>query len=344
MSLRRHSASACLPRQESQRLCISLALPRASNLGLGCPIFAQLFRANVGPCAALCESLRPSRRRLPLVASVIFSSPSNSASPSTTASCNSQLQLDAFLGSVDYRGLMLDLSPFRINTSEISQILRSVDYEGLILDLSPFRINTSKNTQNYRIALIQNDFKSPTINTSKTKDLKSPRINTSKNKDLKSLIINTSKKKGRGEGSPEIVNYSFPSPSTKPCALCALCGSCTASVFPSADAGFWTSTFRGRQRNIKMDLPAAASSQPSICAGITLAGQNAGREWSGRWESNPRPKLGKLLYCHCTTPARSVPKATIARPRSQDVLFTAIGRVRTTGRESHPPSSGTRFM
>src|ERR1700722_14622317 len=26
--------------------------------------------------------------------------------------------------------------------------------------------------------------------------------------------------------------------------------------------------------------------------------------WSGRWESNPRPKLGKLLYCHCTTPAR----------------------------------------
>src|SRR6266705_1044319 len=25
--------------------------------------------------------------------------------------------------------------------------------------------------------------------------------------------------------------------------------------------------------------------------------------WSGRWESNPRPKLGKLLYCHCTTHA-----------------------------------------
>src|SRR4029077_129499 len=25
--------------------------------------------------------------------------------------------------------------------------------------------------------------------------------------------------------------------------------------------------------------------------------------WSGRWESNPRPKLGKLLYCHYTTPA-----------------------------------------
>jgi hypothetical protein len=25
--------------------------------------------------------------------------------------------------------------------------------------------------------------------------------------------------------------------------------------------------------------------------------------WSGRRESNPCPKLGKLLYCHCTTPA-----------------------------------------
>src|SRR5215467_6701222 len=29
------------------------------------------------------------------------------------------------------------------------------------------------------------------------------------------------------------------------------------------------------------------------------------RIWSGRWESNPRPKLGKLLYCHCTTPAHA---------------------------------------
>ena len=32
--------------------------------------------------------------------------------------------------------------------------------------------------------------------------------------------------------------------------------------------------------------------------------RNFFRIWSGRWESNPRPKLGKLLYCHCTTPAR----------------------------------------
>jgi hypothetical protein len=28
-------------------------------------------------------------------------------------------------------------------------------------------------------------------------------------------------------------------------------------------------------------------------------------EWSGRWESNPRLKLGKLGYYHYTTPARA---------------------------------------
>ncbi len=29
------------------------------------------------------------------------------------------------------------------------------------------------------------------------------------------------------------------------------------------------------------------------------------KEWSGRWESNPRLKLGKLGYYHYTTPATS---------------------------------------
>src|SRR6266571_8767987 len=33
--------------------------------------------------------------------------------------------------------------------------------------------------------------------------------------------------------------------------------------------------------------------------------------WSGRWESNPRPKLGKLLYCHCTTPAQKLTLANL---------------------------------
>ncbi len=29
----------------------------------------------------------------------------------------------------------------------------------------------------------------------------------------------------------------------------------------------------------------------------------ANEKWSGRWESNPRLKLGKLGYYHYTTPA-----------------------------------------
>ncbi|SRR5260370_30359642 len=48
--------------------------------------------------------------------------------------------------------------------------------------------------------------------------------------------------------------------------------------------------------------------KPSVCGAIFSSFQaerqsNHKDLWSGRWESNPRPKLGKLLYCHCTTPA-----------------------------------------
>jgi len=39
-----------------------------------------------------------------------------------------------------------------------------------------------------------------------------------------------------------------------------------------------------------------------VSKGSRISG-NFEENWSGRWESNPRPKLGKLLYCHCTTPA-----------------------------------------
>ena len=51
---------------------------------------------------------------------------------------------------------------------------------------------------------------------------------------------------------------------------------------------------------------------PSFFSGKLVSGDggldakgrlNNQRTWSGRWESNQRPKLGKLLYCHCTTPA-----------------------------------------
>src|SRR6267143_3230510 len=44
----------------------------------------------------------------------------------------------------------------------------------------------------------------------------------------------------------------------------------------------------------------------NLCLRYDLSPMSPGRTfriWSGRWESNPRPKLGKLLYCHCTTPA-----------------------------------------
>ena len=39
------------------------------------------------------------------------------------ASCNSQLQLHKFLGSVDSRGFRSKLTPFRINTSKLSELL-----------------------------------------------------------------------------------------------------------------------------------------------------------------------------------------------------------------------------
>src|ERR1700729_1641152 len=46
--------------------------------------------------------------------------------------------------------------------------------------------------------------------------------------------------------------------------------------------------------------------------------------WSGRWESNPRPKLGKLLYCHCTTPALLATRRLYLSPSS--LVQTVITR------------------
>jgi len=81
---------------------------------------------------------------------------------SRAASCNSQLQLAAFL--------------------------RSVDDRGLNWTLSPFRINTSKKLCTFCISLICGHLKSPIINTSVNFDFKLP-------------IINTSKKSGGGGSS-----------------------------------------------------------------------------------------------------------------------------------------------
>jgi hypothetical protein len=54
------------------------------------------------------------------------------------------------------------------------------------------------------------------------------------------------------------------------------------------------------ERHTVIELVPSAESVPSSLYVICLLNL-----WSGRWESNPRPKLGKLLYCHCTTPAHS---------------------------------------
>ena len=90
-------------------------------------------------------------------------------------SCNSQLQLAAFL--------------------------RSADYRGLNWHLSPFRINTSKNLCAFCISLISGR-------------LKSPIMNTSMKNDSNSSIINTSKKPGVGGpvATPVATGNSRPEP------------------------------------------------------------------------------------------------------------------------------------
>ena len=71
----------------------------------------------------------------------------------------------------------------RLHLRHLSQVpapLRSVDYGGLMRDLTPFKINTSKKSCHSRFALSLNDFKSTRINTSTISVSKPPRINTSK--------------------------------------------------------------------------------------------------------------------------------------------------------------------
>jgi hypothetical protein len=63
---------------------------------------------------------------------------------------------------------------------QLHAFLRSVDYGGLMWHLSPCRINTSKNSCTFCISLITRDLKSPIINTSMKNALNSSGINTSK--------------------------------------------------------------------------------------------------------------------------------------------------------------------
>jgi hypothetical protein len=106
-------------------------------------------------CAVfLCESPRDSAPlRYPFLP-LRRGRPQPAPPPIGTASCNKQLQLHAFLRSVDYRGLMSNLSPFKINTS--------------------------KNSCTFYISPISGHLKSPIISTSRKNDRTSSRINTSK--------------------------------------------------------------------------------------------------------------------------------------------------------------------
>src|SRR5215831_8924646 len=67
-----------------------------------------------------------------------------------------------------------------------------------------------------------------------------------------------------------------------------------------------------------------ASNLHAIYGGLGQQGYwNQSSFWSGRWESNPRPKLGKLLYCHCTTPAhsQSFDYTRLSDPRTSAPIF-----------------------
>jgi len=104
------------PPRRSRLLPSILSHSQISNfkfeIARGCALTSMFSRLHFS--AKLCGS---QRRSLPAAAGVIFFL----AVP--PASCNSQLQLDAFLRSIDYTGLTFNLTPFRINTSKLSEVL-----------------------------------------------------------------------------------------------------------------------------------------------------------------------------------------------------------------------------
>jgi len=170
MSFERYLRTACLPRLPAVTSVTTLSMnpDPVDKAGPGLCVLCVLCGGDLSFPVFLRASLLSQRRCLPAVAGVISFLAVPPASrhrlpvgasdaESSTASCNTQLQLAAFP--------------------------RSVDYAGLKSDLSPFRINTSKNSCTFRISLISGQ-------------LKSPIINTSANSGFKLFIINTSKKHG----------------------------------------------------------------------------------------------------------------------------------------------------
>jgi hypothetical protein len=83
---------------------------------------------------------------------------------------------------------------------------------------------------------------------------------------------------------------------------------------------------RSKQRSQKSNLPRSLATKLMFCKMWKMSLLlKCFKIWSGRWESNPRPKLGKLLYCHCTTPALCSNKANyiqVGRLRYRCALYT----------------------
>ena len=94
--------------------------------------------------------------------------------PSPTRSCNKlqpALRLPHLLIPEDFKSTTINTSIPSCNRLQrqlqLAAFLRSVDYAGLKSDLNPFRINTSRNVCTFRIPLISCHLKSPIINTSR---------------------------------------------------------------------------------------------------------------------------------------------------------------------------------
>src|SRR5216684_1300836 len=77
--------------------------------------------------------------------------------------------------------------------------------------------------------------------------------------------------------------------------------------------------FSGRQRTIERDKT------PLNQALLDFTGLPWNAIWSGRWESNPRLKLGKLGYYHYTTPA---PLLDSSRLLEDQATSTDRGQIR----------------
>jgi len=138
MSSTQFSAAASLP-------------PRRALLCALCALCAKHLSSSV--------VLRESPRSLRLC--VIFAPlPYSPCRPSTPCSCPGKPPI-----RTDRRCVQLQQKlPLQLQLHEFP---RSVDYGGLMWDLTPFKINTSKNYCTFCIAFITNHFNSPRINTSK---------------------------------------------------------------------------------------------------------------------------------------------------------------------------------